>query len=65
MEDKWFSESREGAEKFKQNYGDLDDVVEVRVPRAVYDRSHRAPNIDNTGPGFCVSCNDLGTIQVK
>jgi len=65
MEDKWFSETREGAEKFKQNYRELDDVVEVQVPRDVYDSSHQVPNFDNTGPGFCVACSDLGRIQVK
>lgn len=63
MEDKWFSESREGAEKFQQNCSDLDEVVETNVPRDVYDRSHRVPNIDNTGPGFCVSCNDLDKLD--
>ena len=65
MEDKWFSESREGAEKFKKNYSDLEEIVEVKVPKDVYDRSYKAPNIDNTGPGFCVACSDLDKIKVK
>lgn len=59
QEGKWFSESREGAETFRRTFSDLDDVVETRVPRAVYERSLRHPNIDGTGPGFCVQCSDL------
>lgn len=59
MQDKWFSESRQGAEQFKKNYADLEEVVHTRVPKDVYDRSHKNPNIDSTGPGFCVQCSDL------
>ena len=59
MEDKWFSESQEGAEWFRNNMSGLDDVVQTKVPRDVYDRSYKHPNIDNTGPGFCVACEDL------
>ena len=33
MQDKWFSETREGAEKFRQNYSDLDGVVNKRGRR--------------------------------
>jgi hypothetical protein len=62
MESKWFSESREGAEWFRKNMSGLDDVVEGRVPRSVYERSYRHPNIDGTGPGFCVECSDLSLI---
>ncbi|MBK8012136.1 MAG: RHS repeat-associated core domain-containing protein [Deltaproteobacteria bacterium] len=62
MESKWFSESREGADWFRNNMSGLDDVVEARVPRSVYDRSYRHPNIDGTGPGFCVECSDLPLI---
>ena len=64
MQDKWFSETREGAEKFKQNYSDLDEVVKARVPKDVYDQSYKHPNIDNTGPGFCVACDDLSRLRV-
>lgn len=64
MQDKWFSETREGAEKFKQYYSDLDEVVKAKVPKDVYDRSYQHPNIDNTGPGFCVACEDLGRLKV-
>ncbi len=59
MEDKWFSESREGAEWFRNNMSGLDDVVQTKVPRSVYDRSYKHSNIDGTGPGFCVACDDL------
>jgi hypothetical protein len=59
MESKWFSESRGGAEWFQKNMSGLDDVVEARVPRSVYDRSYKHPNIDGTGPGICVECADL------
>ncbi len=62
MESKWFSESRQGAEWFRKNMPGLDDVVEGRVPRSVYERSYRHPNIDGTGPGFCVECSDLPLI---
>jgi uncharacterized protein RhaS with RHS repeats len=63
MQDKWFSETLEGAEKFKQNYPDLDQVINAKVPKEVYDRSYKHPNIDNTGPGFCVSCDDLHLLR--
>jgi hypothetical protein len=59
MQDKWFSETRQGAEQFRKTYPDLQEVVKTRVPRDVYDRSFKHPNIDNTGPGFCVQCADL------
>ncbi len=62
MEDKWFSESRKGAEWFRDNVRDLDEVVHTRVPRSVYDRSYKHPNIDGTGPGFCVQCSDLPSL---
>lgn len=39
--------------------GEHRDGFLTRVPRAVYERSHRDPNIDQTGPGFCVPCEDL------
>ena len=64
MQDKWFSETREGAEKFRQNYSDLDGVFKAKVPKEVYDRSYKHPNIDNTGPGFCVACDDLSRLKV-
>jgi hypothetical protein len=64
MQDKWFSESREGAEKFKQFYPDLDGVVKAKVPKDVYDRSYKHSNIDNAGPGFCVACDDFSHIKV-
>lgn len=59
MDDKWFSESREGAEKFTEVYDDLKTVVEVDVPKPVYDNALKHPNIDNTGPGFAVPEADL------
>lgn len=59
MQDKWFSETRQGAEQFRKTYPDLQEVVKTKVPRDVYDRSFKHPNIDNTGPGFCVQCADL------
>ena len=62
MGDKWFSETREGAGQFRQTYPELQEVVRTRVPRDVYDRSYKHPNIDNTGPGFCVQCADLGLL---
>lgn len=40
MEGKWFSESREGAEWFRNNLSGLDEVVKAKVPRSVYDRSY-------------------------
>ena len=63
MEDKWFSESREGAEWFRNNMSGLDDVVEANVPRSVYNRSYKHSNIDGTGPGFCVQCSDLSSVK--
>ncbi len=51
MNDKWFSETKQGAEQFSRTYPELESVVHTRVPKDVYDRSFRHPNIDNTGPG--------------
>lgn len=62
MGDKWFSETRQGAEQFRKTYPDLQEVVKTRVPKDVYDRSFKHPNIDNTGPGFCVQCADLSRL---
>jgi len=63
MNDKWFSETPEGAEQFRKTFPDLDETVRAKVPRDVYDRSYKHPDIDNTGPGFCVQCEDLPLIR--
>ena len=63
MDDKWFSETRAGAEKFKNQYPDLTETVKAKVPKEVYERSYKVPNIDNTGPGFCVQYGDLPSIR--
>ena len=65
MEDKWFSESREGAEAFRNKYDDLDNIVEADVPNDVLRRSHRDPNIDGTGPGFAVRPEDQPLIRPR
>jgi RHS repeat-associated protein len=62
MDVKWFSESRQGAEQFRSTYPDLQEIVKTRVPGDVYERSFKHPNIDNTGPGFCVKCEDLSRL---
>jgi len=54
MQDKWFSESRAGAEAFQKTYPELEHVVAAKVPKSVYDASHKHSNIDQTGPGFAV-----------
>ena len=59
MNDKWFSETRQGADQFRKIFPELQEVVQTRVPKDVYDRSYKLPNIDGTGPGFCVQCADL------
>jgi RHS repeat-associated protein len=64
MDDKWFSETLEGAEKFRKLVKDSDRVISAKVPKEVYDRSLKVPNIDGTGPGFCVNCEDLGRLKV-
>ena len=64
MQDKWFSESMEGAKQNREKYPDLSEIVPADVPKDVYDRSYKHPNIDNTGPGFCVSCSDLSKLKV-
>ncbi len=63
MQDKWFFETQEGAEKFRQRYPDLDDVVKAKVPKDVYYRSYQHSNIDDIGPGFCVACEDLHLLK--
>lgn len=65
MEDKWFSESREGADAFRARYDDLDTVVEADVPNSVLNRAHRDPNIDGAGPGFSVSPADQPLIRPR
>ena len=65
MEDKWFSESREGAEAFRNKYDDLDNIVEADVPNDVLRRSHRDPNIDGTGPGFAVRPEDQPLVRLR
>lgn len=59
QEGKWFSGSRQGAEKFRRTFSDLEEVIRTKVPKSVYDRSFRHSNINGTGPGFCVRCSDL------
>lgn len=54
MEDKWFSETKEGAHAFTEKFDELNHVVEGQIPKSVYDRAFKDPNIDNTGPGFVV-----------
>lgn len=61
MDDKWFSESFKGANQLQDIFG-LDQVIKAKIPLDVYGRSYKHPNIDNTGPGFCVQCADLGLI---
>ena len=61
MEDKWFSESSRGANQLQEIFN-LDQVVKAKIPLDVYGRSYKHSNIDNTGPGFCVQCSDLGLI---
>jgi len=63
MEEKWFSESQEGAEKFLEIFGDLEEVIHVKIPKEVYDKSYKNANIDGTGPSFCISCEDLKGIM--
>lgn len=65
MQNKWFSESSECANKFKQNYSDLGQVIKVKVPKDVYNKSYKHSNIDNTSPSFCVSCDDLSRLKVE
>jgi RHS repeat-associated protein len=65
MQDKWFSETAEGAEAFRKNYPELKHVVEAEVPKSTYDKSYRHPNIDQTGPGFAVPPEELGNVKVK
>jgi transposase InsO family protein len=53
------AQSKESAELFRAKYPDLEEVIEARVPRDVYERSYRVQDIDRVGPGFCVDCADL------
>lgn len=41
MGDKWFSETRKGAEEFTKTFPELESVVHVRVPQDVYGRTLR------------------------
>jgi hypothetical protein len=67
MEDKWFSETLEGAEgqeKLLSN-GPGSTIVEAEVPKSVYDEAFKHPNIDGTGPGFCVPAKNLNDIKPR
>ena len=50
MNDKWFSETQQGVEQFRKTYPELESVVRTRVPKDVYDRSFKHPNIDTPVP---------------
>ncbi len=63
MEDKWFSETEDGARQQVDMHDDLETVIEVDVPREVYDDSYQHPNIDGTGAGFCVPGDRLCELQ--
>ncbi len=63
MEDKWFSETREGAEKFSNMYPELENIVEAEVPKSVYNKAYHHPNIDNTGPGFAIQPEQLPKVK--
>ena len=65
MQDKWFSESRGGAESFQKTYPELEHVIEAKVPKSVYDTSFKHPNIDQTGPGFAVPAEQLPKVTPK
>ena len=63
MNDKWFSETPEGARQFAENFDELTRVVEADVPLPVYEKSFKHPNIDQTGPGFAVPLEELPNIK--
>jgi len=53
MEDKWFADTKAGAEQHRSNFPDNRNIVEAEVPADVYGRSHVDPGIDGFG-GFAV-----------
>jgi RHS repeat-associated protein len=63
MEDKWFSETRQGAEKYMEIFPTQKHIVEAEVPKSVYNKSFKHPNIDNTGPGFAVPKKELDKLK--
>ncbi len=63
MDDKWFSESLEGATEFLEKMPGFDAIVKAIVPRSVYDRAHKVANIDQRGPGFAVREADLPQVK--
>jgi len=65
MEHKWFSETRKGAEQYKEKFPDLKHIVEADVPKSVYEKSYKHPNIDGTGPGFAVPPELLPKVKRK
>lgn len=65
MQDKWFSETKEGARKFSQTFPNQKNIVEADVPKSVYDKSYKHPNIDNTGPGFAVPAEELSKVKPR
>jgi len=59
MMDKWFSEIPQGAEQYKKIFPELQEILKVKVPQNVYNRSFKDSKLDNIGPAFCVECLDL------
>jgi hypothetical protein len=65
MDDKWFSETADGAREFTQKFPDTKHVVEAEVPKSVYDNSYKHGNIDGTGPGFAIPSGELPNVKPK
>ncbi len=62
MEDKWFADTKAGAEQHRKNFPDNKNIVEGEVPKDVYDRAHKDPDIDGFG-GFSVPPADQPRIK--
>ena len=65
MDFKWFSETNKGAEIIKSQHKDLTKVVEVKIPKNLYDDSYKNKNIDRSGPGFVIEEKDLPLLKPK
>lgn len=64
LDGKWFTESFGQARSFLRDprFG-ADTIVKGKVPRSVYERSFRSPNLDNRGPSFYIGPEDLPFIK--
>lgn len=62
---KWFWETLDAAKQFMSKYADLEHVIEVDVPKTVYDAAHQVNKLDHIGNAFGVPPELLSKVKPK